>query len=71
MKQSVSPAVMVAVIVVVVVIAAFFGFRAMNGGADGDVGQARINMYKNAKGAIGAGSGGNTSAPAGGSESKQ
>ncbi len=65
MKNSLPPGAIAAILAVVVIAAVFFGYRYMNGGADGDVTQARINMYKNAKGATGgpAGSGASAAAP--------
>jgi hypothetical protein len=68
MKQSVSPAVMATVVVVVVIAALFFGYRYLSGGSDGDTTQARINMYKNARGPVGSGNG-SSPAPGNGSGS--
>jgi len=65
MKQSIPPGAIAVVLVVIVAVAVFLGYRYMNGGADGDVTQARINMYKNARGPIGSSGGSSPGAPSG------
>ena len=45
MKQKLSPGVIVAVIAFVVVVVAYFGWRTLSGGPNGDITQDKIKYY--------------------------
>jgi hypothetical protein len=51
MQQKISPGLVAAIIIVVVGIAAFFGWRTMSGGPNGDVTNQTIQHWQDAKNA--------------------